>query len=519
MNILKKEIKRSTYIGLLLLSILGACHKDKNIYDYADREVITVEGLAPSYEVATGIDVLKISIKVESNLSDADFEYRWVVYPTNSSGTADTLSRTKDLDYPVKLTAQGYKLINIVTNKRTKLSKYTDVALSVTTPYTRGWYVLKDDGANSDLDQFLTIGSIVPNGRKIEDVYSSVNNSKIAGTGTRLTFLNDYKAKVVSSSPTNTRTLMVGTTKDISAIYINDFKKFKDGNSIFFAKPELLKDMVLFTGQTAQYLFNNGRLHGIVSNTPNSGTFGGYIMRDSKNSSYSLSPYFLTALRSSPYFFDNENSSFVQSVMASPVMSALTDKVGTQLSATNNNKRLLYMSHQLDVYDGVRRIELPKGWAIFEDKTTAERTVAFLEPDQTSFDMKVFPVAPQSKLYNSSKYSILVNAESLLYFCYNNKDVYSYGLNSGVERLQFAVPAGEEVAFIRHRSYTAENSYAFDYVMIGTNSGGNYKIRMFEKESGDLKSQPVFTLEGKGSARDVIYISPSLLSSSFPTGY
>jgi hypothetical protein len=106
----------------------------------------------------------------------------------------------------------------------------------------------------------------------------------------------------------------------------------------------------------------------------------------------------------------------------------------------------------------------------------------------------------------------------MMYFVHDNKDVYSRNLSNGNEQLQFSVPVGEEVTFIRHRSYT-ESGYAFNYVMIGTKVGSHYKIRMFEKTAGNLRAEPKFVLEGEGAPRDIMYVSPSVGTATYPTGY
>lgn len=516
------SIKKNILGGIFFIAMLflASCQKDEGATSYEDAEVIQITGLSTTYTAISNKDVIKISLSASSNIPNADFDYVWAVYETNNVGITpklDTISRSKDLVYPVTLPAKGYRLVSIVTNKTTGLSKYSDAQLAVVTEYTRGWYVLKDDGKDADLDQFLTPTGIVPTDKN-NNIYSKINGHKVEGIGTRLAYLSDYKSTQASATPANTKTLFLGTEKDMAAIFINTLEKYRDRNSLFFGTKEGAKDMVVFSGASTQYLMNNGHLHGIYSMAPNSGIFGGYFMRDENNSAYELSPYFLTGQFFSPLLFDNKNSSFLTAVMAPTVFSNVTDKNETQLSAQNNNQKLLYMAYQNDVYDASTFTSRMKGWALFEDKSTAKKTLAYLEPDGTTLFATTYPIEPIQKLNNSSKHSILVKAENMLYFVYNNRDVYTYNLSNGNEQLQYSVPGNEEVTFIRHRTYTEKN-YAFNYVIIGTKVGSKYKIRMFEKTSGNLNLQPVFVLEGDGIPRDVMYISPTTSSDTFPPGY
>ncbi|TDQ72264.1 PKD-like family lipoprotein [Sphingobacterium yanglingense] len=515
-------MKRINIIGALVVLLtfgLMGCDKDTNSNDLAEAEVIKVEGLQSSYSVITDVDVLDIKLDVTSNLPDAQFEYVWAIYPTSAEGALyrlDTIARTKDLNYAVKLAAQEYQLVSIVKNQKTGLAKYTDVPLVVNTEYTRGWYVLKDDGINSDLDQFFTEGSIVPSGKKNENVFSSVNGRPIEGKGLRLTYFSDYRSTVVTETPANTKTLFAGTEKNISAIHINTLKEFRDKNTVFWGANAVNKDMVTFMASSTWYMMNNNHIHGISG--PNSGFFGSSSMRDDSNTPHELSPYFLTSGNTTPFLFDNTSSSFVFALNAPAVLSSMTDKADTKLSAKNNNQRMLYMSYQDRLYDGNLYKWFARGWALFEDKTTLKKTLGYLEPRDAQMSITTYPVDVNAKLNNSSKHTLLIESEGFMYFVHNGRDVYSHALTSGNEVLQFSVPGNEEVTFIRHRKYS-ETNYGYDYVMIGTKVGPNYKVRMFQKQAGNLLSTPVFVLEGKGAVRDVMYISPTVSTSTYPTGY
>lgn len=504
---------------IILLFCFLSCDKDSNTFLYQEAEQITVEGISENYSVISYKDTLKINPQINSNNVDVDYEYAWGVYELNSTGTLpklDTISRQKNLNYFVELPAKSYALVNIVTNKKTGLSKYSSVRLTVNTEFTRGWYVLKDDGMQSDLDQFLTEGTIIPEAQANEDVFSKVNGFKLDGKGKRLTFINDYKSTVQTASPANTRTLFVGTENNVSAVFINTIKQIKDRKSIFFGgEREVCKNVCVFIGSQTINMINNGRSYGIYAMSLNSGTFGTYAMRDDNNTPYELSPFFLTEGLINPIFFDNVTSSFVSTSFAGPVLTNITDADGTMLPAQNNNKTLSYMSYQ--------RASGTSFFAtgFFEDKSNPNlKIISTLETVRNSNKLKILcdTLETTDKLFNSSKHTVLVSAENLLYFVHNNRDVYSYNLSNGFERLQFAVPAGEEVTFIRHRRYN-ESGYAFDYVMVGSKAGGEYKIRMFEKTAGNLNTEPKFILSGKGAPRDVMYISPSVSSRTYPTGY
>lgn len=102
------------------------------------------------------------------------------IYETNVQGRIeplDTIGRTKDLNYYVREDAKDWVLVFMVRNKKTGYTQYKNSTLTVNTQFTRGWYVLKDDGTQSDLDLFLTPASAKAE-EKVEDVFSLVNGKR-----------------------------------------------------------------------------------------------------------------------------------------------------------------------------------------------------------------------------------------------------------------------------------------------------------------------------------------------------
>lgn len=158
------------------------------------------------------------------------------------------------------------------------------------------------------------------------------------------------------------------------------------------------------------------------------------------------------------------------------------------------------------------------GFAVFQDKTDAGlKILSALTPSKTAFNMVNDTLSTADKLYNATRYMLLDGDENLMYFVVGN-EVYSRNLTNRFEQLQYTVPAGEEITFIRHRKYT-EAAYAYNYIMIGTKAGANYKVRMFTKTSGNINPTPVFTLEGKGIVRDVLYVAPSVSEYTYSNSY
>ena len=170
---------------------------------------------------------------------------------------------------------------------------------------------------------------------------------------------------------------------------------------------------------------------------------------------------------------------------------------------------------------GIAKTSPYTAYAVFSDKTNNSlKILSTITGTATSIKMVNDTVKTSDKIYTATNYAINQD-ESMLYFVKGN-EVWSRNMANRFEQLQFTVPAGETITFVRHRKYTgsgAEAPYAYNYVMIGTQSGTSYKVRMFTKTAGNLATAPAFTMDGTGSVGDVIYIAPAISQSTYNNSF
>ncbi|MDR6569247.1 PKD-like family lipoprotein [Chitinophaga ginsengisegetis] len=496
--------------------LISSCYKDQGNYIYKVPEEININGIEASYNKVSLVDKITINPTVTSTDPDAKFSYWWGIYETNVQGSApkvDTIGRTKALDYLVTQPAKGWVLVFGAKNEHTGFSKIMTSNINVVTQFTRGWYIMKNDGGKTDVDLFLTPSAITP-GSRMENVFSLVNGKKLDGEANLFGFYTNYKSNVTGAYA-NTRALFILSDKDASVVNINTFKEIHGINNLFYETPSVNKPGSISESSQANYFVNNGRLHSIYSMSANVGLFGGQQLRDDNNSLYNLSRYFLAYPFDNPFFFDETSTSFVSATGTGSVLSAVTDVPGTEMPANRNNKTLLFM--------GVKSTNPYVGIALFQDKTDLSlKVLSTITPSNYALKMVNDTLAPTDKLYQAERFGLIVADENILYFS-AGQEVWSRNLSNGAEQLQFTAPAGEKITCIRHRKYTGgtatEQSFYYNYMLIGTTGGGNYKVRAFQKTSGNLATAPDFTMEGKGSAGDVIYIAPPINNYTYPNSY
>lgn len=481
-----------------------SCKKEDARYIYPEKELITVKGLEPNYVKISAVDKIEINPEVSSN-KEGELEYLWGIYQKNvqlANVNMDTIGRAKELNYLVKEFAEQWVLVLRVTNKKTGYAQYFSSTVMVGTQFTRGWYVLKDENEKTDLDLFLTPSNYKP-ASKVENVYSTMNGKKLDGKASLIRFNSFYKSET-NGKFDNTRSLFLISEKDASVVKVSDLKEIFDLNNLIFGGVSVKKPGLFGMDFLTFFMTNNGQLHSMIGQGYSFGKFGGRKIKGVDDAPYSLSKYHLMFISS--YFFDELSSSFVSSTDRNLNLVPVVDNPGTQLKANNNNKTLIYM--------GMKSRSPLGGFAIFQDKTDpAQKTLAQVFPITQNFRMTTTNLLPTQKIYNGDNFSLLFEDENMIYFSVG-KEVWSRNLSNQFEQLQFTVPTDETITFIRHRKNNgtgAEAPFAYNYVIVGTStSSGNYKVRMFTKTSGNLSTEPLLILEGKGNPRDVVYVSPGV---------
>lgn len=505
--------------------MLFSCAKDNSNYNYSQNENMAITGLEPTYTLVSLKDKLILNPTVTSNEgeNEGDFSYMWGIYETNVQGSVpklDTIAKTKNLVYDIKLPAKTWVLVYKVTNNKTGYSKFFNANLVVVTEYTRGWYVAKDDGAQADLDLFLTPTNISITGKQ-ENVYSGINGTKLNGIARQIAFHSSYKSKFVNptGAAANTRTLFFVTDKDIASVYLNTLQNIRTSNNIYFEPPTHKKFDSYFSGSSALYIINNGGLASIYNMSSNDGRFGATKMSNANNDPYHLSPYFAVTNSFDPQLFDDQNSQFLYMNMGSGAsMAAITDDTGTAMPAKNNNKEVVYMGGVNATAAGLNSV------IVFKDKT--DPSLKILAKGRLSSSKKLFLVndtlKTSDKIYNATMHTVNLD-ENIIYFVVGN-ELWSRNLDNKAETKQLTLPAGETFTFVRHKKFSpsatnADLAWAYNNIIIGSSLGGNYKIRFYTKSSGNLTASPSQTIEGTGNARDIFFVSPTISENSYVFTY
>ncbi|SMG10151.1 PKD-like family lipoprotein [Sphingobacterium psychroaquaticum] len=128
-----------------MLAILS-CSKDLGNYNYKDINELDIKGVLTNYMVRTGLDTLHINptITATEEQSGSDrYEYLWIL--KTGSLTFDTISRERNLSYPILLNPVPYDLFYRVMDKVTGVTWTANTKITVSTAYSRGLLIMGEN--------------------------------------------------------------------------------------------------------------------------------------------------------------------------------------------------------------------------------------------------------------------------------------------------------------------------------------------------------------------------------------
>ena len=491
-------------VGLLLVS----CFEDNGNYRYTTGEQITVSGVEKEYLRHFMNDRLVVRPEVTSTDPEARFEYLWTISSQGRLG--DTLTQDKVLDTLVNWDPNlNYTLVLAVTNTNSGYTVYQEAELIVGTPYSRGWYVLKDDGRQADIDLYSEQG-------KLNDILSFVNGQNLKGKAQKLSFIANHQVfDEEKNKYTAQKTLFALTDQDLLGIDISKAGINRTFENIFYEVPERPQPQMMFETMMSSYLLNDGKVYSIFNMSDNSGKFGmpanlngGYDYRLSK---HAYCDYFNDLL-----VFDELSSSFYTTTYYIGSLLGIKDGQDTEMTCSHNNKRLLYMGNK-ELYMGTT------AYAVMEDKNRSDiRMISRLDLSNRSSYISISndTILPTEKAFKAERFA-LSQTEEVLYFVADGK-LWARNIagKHGLETEQFTIPSGETVSFLKYLKYK-EEGIDYNYVVLGTQVGDRYKIRFFAKLSGgniDPRPELVLPREGEsasGHAGDVLYVSPKMNDNSY----
>ena len=490
---------KKTHLAILAILTLFtiSCVKEKGNEFKPDLPVPHVAGFETSYSAFTFRDTLKINPTVEN---EAQYSYSWTVVSSNyivGSGIVplgDTISRSKNLNYELKLNPGRYLLALRIQNKQTKVTQIIPSTLNVSTLTMGGWYLLKDDGIKTDFD------FIYSNGR-IDNWMANFNGKGLQGKAIKSVYAGSFKKGLQS---TDLYGAFVAITDQDAAIFrIDNGKMVMSFDDMFFTKPAVRKPQNILQPQSdfSFHLINDGKVYTLSK---------GAFFADPPASTYKISS--VAAVGSLGIAFDENNKSVIW-----------LDGINyTALPATGNLlKNMNANPIWIGGYPGLRSA----GLALFR-RASGE---GFLVKLNLSYGTMLGyggtpPLITDSKSVIASHG--LMNADAIggnydsdyIYYAKENR-IYLTDFASLPESLQVTLPAGEIVTSIQHIKYPVPATGVApttDYLAISSYSAGKYKVWLHTISStGTIATLVQPTFQGDGKVACVNYVQQGIGNKSY----
>lgn len=506
--------KISLLLGTVFVAccLLTSCFDDDSTSGFDENGnlrvgELTVSGLEETYTKTAYIqEHLQINPVVEG-YSDNELSYHWILIndqtgKTNAKG--DTiqpidLGTEKNLDYEVNLAPGDYQVRLYTTVNKTGLVNIAYASLVVQTSFSQGFYVLKEtaDG-NTEMDQLTASDEIASN------LITKLTGSPMRGKPQSL--YPNYGISYIdpSTDEMGTTAALTLTTEsgDFAILRNTDLATIFNRETILFEEMDA-NEKVYATFQTSMsnvmvtsagfYAISSGGAGKYGMPTDESGTspylyvdfanYGSGAMWDAKTKSlnafdYGMNNYPLT-------YADMTGEDVTQNLSGYECLHSGVNYVGSTtvgvfiLRNTANGERFLYLT---------------KG--SFRNQVLTTR------------------VKLTGHMANASRYSTNGRTASYIY-CVDGGKIYACNLSSGdfaeVELQPQGISSGETINFVSNQFWYPANG-RFDYLIVGTQSGNNYKLYFYQTTGGAPVGAPVKTMEGEGKVSKIRYMSPSFNS-------
>ncbi|MEA5006873.1 MAG: PKD-like family lipoprotein [Rikenellaceae bacterium] len=461
---------------------ITACYVDKGNYDYTTISDISITGIESNYSKIAASDTLRITPKIESTYNESDFEYTWVIYDRNNK--CDTLGKERNLNYPVKNAPGTYTIFYYVKNKSNTYYRHAQTALTVSTQYSLGHYILKETpSGNTDFDILLNDGKL------ITDVLLKTQGASMSGAPESMGILyNKMLIDPLTMNKSNSTCIgIISSNNNYSIFRTSDMCFMFNKDNLFYDKNSLTPYKFVTFKWTDAFITNMG-VYADYNIEAGSGILGfpNGVAGGSRFWAYA------TTLTGLVYWDETNNRLLYTNYNATAYVLSNT------LYPTTNYKCLFMGSYKGTIY------------ALFKDKTDSKVYLYTITTKSTSRPPVISTVKEISsamKFSSASMYGSNERSAQFIYFVENNKPFY-YDVTSDTEHeLSFEnLPLNEIITYISNR-YDRNASPKTDYLTIATQNSNSYHIYMYNMVGGLPLGAPERTVAGTGKVKETHFVN------------
>ncbi|MBK3515843.1 PKD-like family lipoprotein [Carboxylicivirga marina] len=503
------KVKYHTIIVLIISLVIISCAKDDSTFQTIELNEFSIGDFEAKYSLVSIQDTIKINPEIMSE-GEEMYQYMWMYYEKVIAGKVtrfDTISYEKDIEFQITMPPGEYELVFQATQSSTGISKYQTTDLSVVTASSRGWYILKEEKGNTELD-------LNNKGKVSANMISGVWGRPLRGKPVQISYAPYYNwiDPETNASSKRNKVLVPLSEEEMFILRYDDLKILRDFSNSFFEKvPERQAPNFFIANYRGMFLGNDGQAYSIDNQFSNSGLFGAAKL---SNTDIGLSNQFIQINEmASPLVYNTSTSSFCTIRPTSSYLVGFQEE--GRLSSINYplcrnlDADLQYLGRQSRGFDSSGT-----GIAILKSKSTGEQLLGHLELNALGFFgglknplFQLDGIAPDLQLTNADCYGVNRDYQ-FLYFSIGSS-LYSFNIKYHTEEELLVMPGGEEITFIEHYQYDIydDEENQFDKLVVATFDGVNYKIYLYDTLAGIPTGEPEI-MQGVGKVHDMFYMSP-----------
>lgn len=495
---------------MVVMVYVTGCIDDRGNYDYLSSDVvlpIMISGPDTSFNCLIG-EVLRLEPIVTGMDSESDLKYTWFVCQRGVAySKEDTIGYCQELEWLVDSDVSDYNLIFEVRDTVRDLFVKKTWSLSVATAYSTGWFVLEDDGNNTDLDV------VMPDGKTMEDLMTVFRSGRMEGKARKIVYKDRHPQEVEDVNGKVTKeyrkVFTIISEKDMRVYDMQNMSVLKYRQDCFYEMPVNLLPLDIATESGSDEVNIGGKFY--LMSTGNVGKFGYPMMGLDGSENYRI---FKEGILYSQhcYLWDEVSRSFVYAYTHNSGFVPLNTPGDGEVDwgpVSNTNcemKRFLFRN-----YDYEYKVT-PATWSAYALWKNGDGVHELLD---LSFVATDYPIKnkyrlPAGSLLAAADVVEAHQTEEKVFFAKDNR-LFEHNVNSkpdleSREREVYIFPAGEKISCIRHLVVDRQNvKEKMNRLIVLTNSESGWKLYGFEFMNGggefDTAVRPEEILLGRGKGR------------------
>ena len=486
---------KNILIGIgLITSLQGvqSCIDDRGNYSYISNEEllpVTISGFEDTTVIIRS--TLNITPVLENMDDESRYIHLWYAAPSVTAGFTpqrDTLSLEKDLSFEVTYESGTYNLVYELRDPKLDIYVRKQVLMTVQSDVSTGWYVMKEENGETDIDY------ISMDGKKIENLITASGQERLKGKPVKMAYQSSRYTPVIQN-PDGTTTRL-NNKRAFHVFSDQDIKIFNADNMALFYNyedPEVCKPENCGMYSTDFYAINAGKVYSIYGMSPNSGMLG-----YAKPGLYEVHPDMVMGTYG-VMLFDTKTSTFYNTSSSGSSMNLFPEDSEGGISPTNMDVDMIRML--------VRKEGNPStAFAVMKNKNKDEHYVFDMSYSMASYpivDIDTVPAhceMPETKVMGTSLYA------SCIYYSKKEADgdvlkVYKDSREEIRESELISFP-GEKIAYIENIESLWGVTPAYNRLLILTNSSAGWKLYLYDTvgQTPELEETPVLVYSGRGKA-------------------